>query len=291
MAITGMKAFVVLVMMIIVTVFGFGCCKAQTLNGADNPTGLAQRLDTDTIAMVHNFMDMSGVYCTGTWVSKRVIVTANHCVDALAEITAQEEWLTAFAKEHNMPLPVALELVKMGLIPLPEDIFAPRMALDFTIATKDNFRITEEGTIPPEILLHGHVLVLEPSHDLALIEILGDVGDHGIAPLADDVSVGEKIHSVGHPSHLTWTHVDGIVAAFRTRAPWVEDQLPILKGPFTQISAPLWHGNSGGAVYNDRGEIIGICSFLGKAPDSVFLIPVSELRGLMIGQHLIRARI
>lgn len=63
---------------------------------------------------------------------------------------------------------------------------------------------------------------------------------------SDNVVLGEKIYTIGSPLGLSNTLSDGIVSSIRDH--------------FIQISAPISHGSSGGATFNEYGEVIGITS-------------------------------
>lgn len=60
-------------------------------------------------------------------------------------------------------------------------------------------------------------------------------------------SVGEKIYTIGSPRGLENTFSSGEIAQIR-------------EAYFIQISAPIDHGSSGGALINVHGEVIGITS-------------------------------
>ncbi|EOD01576.1 S1C family serine protease [Caldisalinibacter kiritimatiensis] len=62
---------------------------------------------------------------------------------------------------------------------------------------------------------------------------------------------GQKIVTIGSPQGLKNTVAEGIVSAIRKE----RDDF------YIQITAPLSPGSSGGALLNDKGELIGITSF------------------------------
>ncbi len=83
--------------------------------------------------------------------------------------------------------------------------------------------------------------------DLALLWISRH-GGHGefVQPLetGDNLVAGENIYAIGHPEGLNFTISNGIIS--RT------------DGNTIQISAPVSPGNSGGPVYDDRGNLVGV---------------------------------
>src|SRR5579883_1798967 len=88
-------------------------------------------------------------------------------------------------------------------------------------------------------------------HDLVILRIAAKnlpvlkLGD------SDAIRPGDPIVAIGHPLGLEDTVSNGLVSATRT----VDDDLKVL-----QISAPIAPGSSGGPIFNDRGEVIGVAT-------------------------------
>lgn len=124
----------------------------------------------------------------------------------------------------------------------------------------------------PNTIHMSRVVATDPLHDLALLESCGKRFDHKSAKIASSrVSVGDHLYFVGHPIGLPWTHIEGTVAA------WREDMPVEFFGPFLQVSANVWFGNSGGGAFNDNGELVGIASFIVRAPAVGFYIPAESI--------------
>jgi len=67
----------------------------------------------------------------------------------------------------------------------------------------------------------------------------------------DDIAVGEKVYTIGNPSGLVGTLSEGIVSGLRNQ-----------KGVrYVQTSAPISPGSSGGGLFDERGNLLGITSF------------------------------
>jgi serine protease Do len=121
--------------------------------------------------------------------------------------------------------------------------------------------------------------------DLALLRIDFTAPDAGprtdAEPLtlgdSDAVVVGERAISIGNPLGLEHTLTDGLVSARRLyeNRTWI------------QMSVPVSPGNSGGPIFNMRGEVIGITTqqVLGGAPGRAqnlnLAVPVNELKKLI----------
>lgn len=121
----------------------------------------------------------------------------------------------------------------------------------------------------------GRIIGTDPSTDLALVKIEGDefpsipVGD------SDALKVGEWVLAVGNPFNLTSTVTAGIVSA-KARS------IGIYNGgveSFIQTDAAINQGNSGGALVNTRGQLVGINSALASPTGAYsgygFAIPTS----------------
>ncbi|MGL5957165.1 MAG: Do family serine endopeptidase [Phocaeicola sp.] len=104
----------------------------------------------------------------------------------------------------------------------------------------------------------GKVIGTDPSTDLALVKV--DENNLPIIPVgnSDELKVGEWVLAVGNPFNMTSTVTAGIVSA-KARSLGVYN-----KGveSFIQTDAAINQGNSGGALVNARGELIGINSVL-----------------------------
>jgi Do/DeqQ family serine protease len=97
----------------------------------------------------------------------------------------------------------------------------------------------------------------DPATDLALLKI---ESDEKMQPLqfgnSDEVRLGEWVLAVGNPFNLTSTVTAGIISAKGRNINIINDQTAI--EAFIQTDAAVNPGNSGGALVNTRGELIGI---------------------------------
>ncbi|CAM3365659.1 S1C family serine protease [Aequorivita lipolytica] len=99
------------------------------------------------------------------------------------------------------------------------------------------------------------VIGTDPNTDIALVKIDGD-DDFPFIPFGDSnaVKIGEWVLAVGNPFNLTSTVTAGIISA-KARDLNQFDGNP---QSFIQTDAAVNRGNSGGALVNTRGELIGI---------------------------------
>lgn len=96
------------------------------------------------------------------------------------------------------------------------------------------------------------VIGTDPLTDIALLDIEGD--DHPTVPFgsSEAMRVGDEVIAMGNPFGLGGTVTTGIVSA--------KDR-DIQSGPFDafiQTDAAINRGNSGGPLFNNQGEVIGV---------------------------------
>lgn len=127
------------------------------------------------------------------------------------------------------------------------------------------------------------VVAEERRRDLALLRIRSSI-PHTYAsqliPEGTEVARGERVYIVGNPLGEDATLGEGIVSRLRTVVfPWAEgEQMPVV-----QHSAGSAGGNSGGALYNARGQMIGVpaASYAG-AGHLGFAIAADVVRGFLV---------
>jgi S1-C subfamily serine protease len=136
-----------------------------------------------------------------------------------------------------------------------------------------------DGTVLGEV----EILVADEMKDLALIKvtpkaplpvvILGD---------SDKVTVGERAVSIGNPLGLDHTLTDGLVSARR-----------VIQGrKMIQMSVPVSPGNSGGPLFNMKGEVIGVTtavytggSMFGGAQNLNLAMPINDLKAMIATEY------
>ncbi len=99
------------------------------------------------------------------------------------------------------------------------------------------------------------LIASDPSTDIALLKIDADDLPYLTFGNSDDLKVGEWVLAVGNPFNLTSTVTAGIVSA---KARNIGVNSPFSIESFIQTDAAVNPGNSGGALVNTRGELVGI---------------------------------
>ena len=127
----------------------------------------------------------------------------------------------------------------------------------------------------------GKVVGTDAASDLALLK----VDATALHPLAfgnsDAVQVGDVVLAVGNPLGVGQTVTMGIISA-KGRA--TDDDKNSYED-FLQTDAPINHGNSGGALVNTKGELVGINSQIASVSDGNigigFAIPANMAKHVM----------
>ncbi|WP_374959703.1 trypsin-like peptidase domain-containing protein [Gilvibacter sp.] len=112
-----------------------------------------------------------------------------------------------------------------------------------------------EVTLNNNQVYPAELIGTDPSTDIALIKINADESLPYLAfGDSNEVKVGEWVLAVGNPFNLTSTVTAGIVSAKSRDL----NQFGSNTQSFIQTDAAVNRGNSGGALVNVRGELIGI---------------------------------
>lgn len=190
---------------------------------------------------------------------------------------------TAYAQEAAPSLTPAQ--IAQTAIPSVVLIRSPTGLGSGFVATADgkivtNFHViegaTEASIVTSDRVEHKdiEVIALDKERDLAVLRIRG----RKLKPLALADSklakAGDHVVAIGNPLGLGGTISDGLLSAIR--------ELPELT--VLQISAPISPGSSGGPVFNDHGEVIGVSTFLLLGGQNLnFAIPINVVKPLLAG--------
>lgn len=86
------------------------------------------------------------------------------------------------------------------------------------------------------------------------------------------VRVGQKVYAIGNPRGLDLTLSDGLISSVRTLAPG---------NNMLQITAPITFGSSGGGLFNENAELVGITSSGIGSGNLNFALPVEQITHLI----------
>jgi Do/DeqQ family serine protease len=163
------------------------------------------------------------------------------------------------------------------------------------LITDDGYIVTNNHVIEDathiEVVLNNNqryyakVIGVDPSTDLALLKIKGT----GLPFLrfgnSDNLQPGEWVLAIGNPFNLSSTVTAGIVSAKARNIGVLRDSNNLQVESFIQTDAAVNPGNSGGALINLKGELIGINTAIatttGMYAGYSFAIPVTLVQKVM----------
>lgn len=171
------------------------------------------------------------------------------------------------SEEEAAEYVTALKREKVNLPDLPPPYRPKETREEVGYSTGSGFFVSDEGHVitnfhviedAKEIkvitksgeTLDAQVLKRDPANDVALLQIQGT--SKGLT-LSDEIVKGESVLTIGYPlvavqgqeSKVTLGHVNALSG---------------VKGDvrFVQIDVPIQPGNSGGPLFNEKGEVIGV---------------------------------
>jgi len=158
------------------------------------------------------------------------------------------------------------------------------------IITPDGYIVTNNHVVEDgdqvEVTLNdkreykADIIGIDPSTDLALLKIKGKEMPYLDLGNSDSLRVGEWVLAVGNPFNLESTVTAGIVSAKGRSIDILEGQDRIES--FIQTDAAVNPGNSGGALVNTNGELVGINTAIitrsGRYEGYSFAVPANLVR-------------
>lgn len=171
-----------------------------------------------------------------------------HAVVHVKNITVSRQPTNIFEYIQGSGQPRAMVGSGSGVIISPDGYIITN---NHVIANASNLEVTLNNNKAYSAKLIG----TDPSTDIALLKI-DSSDDFPFIPFGDsnNIKIGEWVLAVGNPFNLTSTVTAGIISA-KARDLNQFDGNP---QSFIQTDAAVNRGNSGGALVNTRGELIGI---------------------------------
>lgn len=203
-----------------------------------------------------------------TIAAERAMPAVVHIKAAESESRAKERYIENRQQRYNDPFrfffsePYRGPMVGFGSgVIISEDGYV--VTNDHVIEFADKFEITLNDNQKYQATIVGR----DPDVDLAVLKI---DSDDKFSPItfgnSDRVKIGEWVLAVGNPFDLASTVTAGIISAkgrgnIINRENAIED--------FIQTDAVVNKGNSGGALVNAKGDLIGINSAI-ASPDGIY---------------------
>lgn len=170
------------------------------------------------------------------------------------------------------------EKVGTGFILQEDGLIATN--LHVVAGTKDIRVKLHDGT-PYQVT---HVAGIDPGRDLAVLRIqptrplktlrLGD---------SDQMSAGDTVIAIGNPLGVfDYSVTSGLISQVRAVCGANEDKCPPGGLTLLQISAPISQGSSGGPLFNQFGEVVGVTTLIVAQGQSInFAVPGNYLKPLV----------
>lgn len=162
------------------------------------------------------------------------------------------------------------------------------------IISKDGYIVTNNHVIenaktvkvklPDGRVFDGRIIGSDPSTDVALVKIEAENLPTIPFGSSDDLRLGEWVLAIGYPMDLQSTITAGIVSA-KARSLGAIDKRNGIEA-FIQTDAAVNPGNSGGALVNSRGELVGINTIIKTSTGGYmgysFAVPVSIVSKVVV---------
>jgi S1-C subfamily serine protease len=121
-------------------------------------------------------------------------------------------------------------------------------------------KVKHQGSV-----LDATLVLADEEHDLCRLSVVGLDAPAVEQGRLKQVKVGQKVYALGAPQGLDLTLSDGMVSSLRD----------VDEGSVIQTSAPVSPGSSGGGLFNEHGQLIGIVTFQMRSGQNLnFAVPV-----------------
>ena len=205
--------------------------------------------------------------CSGVFLENGLILTARHCVKAVEPIFA-----TIDDQLHLSP--PWLHAVGDRMQFINHETYMKMDGKDIKIDDPDNK--------PFEAV----VVDIDLKNDLMLL-FTKDSFTHSEAKITQNPSlwIGQKTWIVGHPGHMKYVFLSGMISGYQD----MDDEDEVEKDLIVQ--APIYMGISGGGMFSENGDLLGICSkYAVNVPTIGFFVDHKAIWNF-VSQHLVGSKL
>ncbi len=146
------------------------------------------------------------------------------------------------------------------------------------------FKPKDSAELKRELAFRATVIRIDPVRDLALLKIDSPPKDISFMDLADpsSISIGQDVHAIGHPEGEIWTYTKGFISQIRPGYEWKTRDGVVHRAKIIQTQTPVNPGSSGGPLFNDQGQLIGINSFVRTGTEGLnYAVAVDEIKAFL----------
>ncbi|MDZ4713280.1 MAG: trypsin-like peptidase domain-containing protein [bacterium] len=215
------------------------------------------------------------------------------CINIAHSQTAPEKTISdSDTKDDNLNAEQIIEKYKPALISIWMNdpnfySYTTYTYIDTTVLNGSGFIITEDGLVGTNYhvvesidslivktsdgtFYNAELVMIDEKNDFALLKIIDSTGTKFPTVKfgnSNEVKAGQEVFAIGSPLGFEYTISSGIVAAIRDNekvnfsdpATYLTKEKTFEK--VIQVTAAISPGNSGGALFNTKGEVIGITTY------------------------------
>lgn len=245
----------------IVILFIVGACSA--CSSASYETKIPVKNDAIQRALAASVVlfDTSGdTVCAGQRIREDLILTAYHCVVAASLSENTLAWMDLMGVDLN-----DIEM---------KDIVGKRIR--YATYHEVESASTTNGDVRFEI---SEILSGNSERDVALL-LTKRSSQPRVRLNSQDLPVGTKLFSIGHPMGLLFSYAEGALSNF------CRTERGVGPGCWLQADITIWGGSSGGGLYTEGGELVGVASarpatMYGAGPMIGFFAPAGDVETLL----------
>ena len=133
------------------------------------------------------------------------------------------------------------------------------------------------------------VVAIDKHRDLALLKLQESktlqIPKNVTLASRNGIEIGNETFAIGHPEGIPWSATFGFISRIREDYNW-DYESSSHEATVIQTTTSIGPGSSGGALFNDKGHLIGINS-MGSASTSGlnFAVHVDEVKDFLKGAH------